>query len=74
MRAAAHVIMDAGAGADDKLAELRGMYEPFVTRLSEHLLMPLPTWRAGAATHENWRTSPWGSADGPLSDELHSDH
>jgi hypothetical protein len=72
--AAANVIMDAGAGADDKLAELRGMYEPFVTRLSEHLLMPLPTWRAGAATHENWRTSPWGSADGPLSDELHSDH
>ena len=71
--AAANVIVDAGAGADDKLAELRRMYEPFVTSLSNHLLMPLPTWRAGAATHENWRTSPWGSAGGSPWDELHSD-
>lgn len=60
--AAAGVIVDTGVGADDKLAELRQMYEPFVAALSEYLLMPLPAWRAGVGMHENWRASPWGSA------------
>src|SRR5262245_16491530 len=58
--AAVNVVLDAGAGADDKLTELRRMYEPFVATLSEHLLMPLPAWRAGAVSRENWRTSAWG--------------
>src|SRR5437899_10753645 len=31
-----------GADVDAKLAELRGMYEPFVTALSRHFLLPLP--------------------------------
>src|SRR2546422_1175791 len=72
--AAAGVVVDAGAGADDKLAEMRRMYEPFVTALSEYLLMPLPAWRAGAAAHENWRTSPWGHARSLPSDDSHADH
>jgi hypothetical protein len=38
------------------------MYEPFVSTLSEHLLMPLPAWRAGAVSRENWRSSAWGQA------------
>ena len=71
--AAAGVVVDAGAGADDKLAETRRMYEPFVTALSEYLLMPLPAWRAGVAAKENWRTSPWGQTGGLPSDDPHAD-
>jgi len=55
--AAVGVVVDGGAGADDKLAEMRGMYEPFVAALSEYLLMPLPAWRAGADARVNWRAS-----------------
>src|SRR5207244_10289871 len=55
--AAVGVVVDGGAGADDKLVEMRRMYEPFVAALSEYLLMPLPTWRAGADARENWRAS-----------------
>jgi len=71
--AAAGVLVDASAGADDKLAEMRRMYEPFVTALSEYLLMPLPAWRVGAVVHENWRASPWGQARSLPSDDPHAD-
>ena len=58
--AAAGVVVAANLGADDKLSEMRRMYEPFVTVLSEYLLMPLPAWRVGVASRENWRSSAWG--------------
>jgi hypothetical protein len=45
-----------------------------VTALSEYLLMPLPAWRVGAATHENWRASPWGQTGSLPSDDPHADH
>jgi hypothetical protein len=72
--AAAGVVVEAGAGADDKLTEMRRMYEPFVTALSEYLLMPLPAWRAAAASRENWRTTPWGPAGAESSDDQHPGH
>jgi len=50
-------MVDAGVGVDDKLAEMRRMYEPFVAALSEYLLMPLPAWRAGEPARANWRAS-----------------
>jgi len=62
--AAVGVVVDGGAGVDDKLAEMRRMYEPFVAALSEYLLMPLPAWRAGEGARENWRTGPWPSHAG----------
>jgi hypothetical protein len=58
--AAAGVVVAADVDADDKLAELRRMYEPFVTALSHYLLMPLPSWRVGGSPHENWRATAWG--------------
>ena len=70
---AASVVLDAGAGADDKLLELRRMYEPFVTTLSEHLLMPLPAWRAGSVARENWRSSAWGQSHAADPHDPHSD-
>ena len=62
--AATGVVVAGAVGDDDKLAELRRMYEPFVTALSHYLLMPLPAWRVGAATHENWRSTAWGETHG----------
>ena len=41
-----------------ELKLLRAMYEPYVSVLSEHLLMPLPPWTAESVT-DNWRTSAW---------------
>jgi hypothetical protein len=71
---AAGVVLHGGAGVDDKLAELRAMYEPYVSALSEYLLMPLPDWR-GTSSRENWRTTAWGDTRAPLRDgaDPHSD-
>jgi Ion channel len=46
--------------AQKTLAELRAMYEPFLSGFSERLLMPLPAWSAARASADNWRTSAWG--------------
>ena len=62
--AATGVVVAGAVGDDDKLAELRRMYEPFVTALSHYLLMPLPAWRVGASAHENWRSTAWGETRG----------
>jgi hypothetical protein len=72
--AAAGVIVDASAGADDKLAGMRQMYEPFITALSEYLLMPLPGWRVAGAPRENWRTSAWSQMPDLPFDDPHTGH
>ena len=48
-----------GAATEKKLAMLRGMYEPFVESLSQHLLIPLPPWIAPADHVDDWETSAW---------------
>ena len=52
--------LDDGAGAEEKLTELRLMYEPYVSALSELLLMPLPPWILSEDAIDNWKTSAWG--------------
>jgi hypothetical protein len=49
-----------GEGAEQKLTELRLMYEPYVCALSDLLLMPLPPWILGSDGIDNWKTSAWG--------------
>ena len=49
-----------GVEAEQKLTELRAMYEPYVCALSEMLLMPLPPWIVGPEAIDNWKTSAWG--------------
>ena len=44
---------------DRKLAELRGMYEPFVTALSRYFLLALPPVLADSTPVDNWQTSAW---------------
>src|SRR2546429_177120 len=53
--AVAGVVLHAGDGAEDKLAELRRMYEPDVAPPAQHLLMPPPAPRARAQPHGNRR-------------------
>ncbi|HEX8139444.1 MAG TPA: potassium channel family protein [Pyrinomonadaceae bacterium] len=56
---AAGIALRDGAAAEQKLAELRRMYEPYVNALSEYLLMPLPSWIPATTAADNWRTSAW---------------
>ncbi|HVG28434.1 MAG TPA: potassium channel family protein [Pyrinomonadaceae bacterium] len=46
-----------GAEAEEKLASLRRMYEPYVASLAAHLSMPLPAWVDARAAVDNWQTS-----------------
>ena len=46
--------------AERKLSEMREMYEPYVTALSEFLVMPLPPWILSEGAIDNWKTSAWG--------------
>ncbi len=70
--------MREGEAADHKLAELRGMYEPFVTALSQHFLLALPPILSETTPVDNWQTSAWmrrTSGIGDLSPlDLRDDH
>jgi len=46
--------------AEQKLTEIREMYEPYVAALSEYLVMPLPPWILSEKAIDNWKTSAWG--------------
>jgi hypothetical protein len=56
MKKAGMALQD-GADAERRLRNLRGMYEPFVFALSEHLLMPLPRWMPPVGARDNWETT-----------------
>jgi hypothetical protein len=45
--------------AQEKLAELRAMYEPYVTALATHLGLTLPTWVRHSDRPDNWEAAPW---------------
>ena len=48
-----------GPAVDEKLAELRGTYEPFVNALAHHFLITLPPVVPDKQVVDNWQTSPW---------------
>jgi hypothetical protein len=60
---AAGVILRAGPAADEQLAALRRLYEPYVNALALHLLMPLPPWLPDPAARDNWLRTAWERAD-----------
>ena len=45
--------------ADARLAELRGMYEPFVNALADQFLIPLPAIVPAEPAADNWQRSAW---------------
>jgi hypothetical protein len=59
MLAESDVTLQEDAAVEQKLRELRQMYEPYVHALSEHLLMPLPRWFPASLTPDTWQKSAW---------------
>jgi len=49
----------AAPDAGSRLAELRGLYEPYAIALSRHLVLPLPAWTRQSDRHDNWQAAPW---------------
>ena len=64
--------------ADQKLVELRQMYEPYVHALAIHLSQSLPPWIPEKKGKDNWQTSAWRQTEGTTEKEavyvLHDDH
>jgi Ion channel len=53
-----------GAAADQRLAELRRMYEPYIYALATYLNQSLPPWIPQKKGKDNWQTTAWGQAAG----------
>ncbi len=51
--------LNEGEAADQKLTELRQMYEPFVNGLSIFFRIKLPPWVVPEGKMDNWQTSAW---------------
>ena len=49
--------------ADKLLADLRQMYEPFVSALADRLLMPLPSWLPTPGATDVWKITAWGTKE-----------
>ncbi|HYT34306.1 MAG TPA: potassium channel family protein [Ktedonobacteraceae bacterium] len=45
--------------AEQRLADLREKYEPYVIAMAKRLQMPLPGWLAEEDTVDDWQTSAW---------------
>jgi hypothetical protein len=45
--------------ADQKLADLRALYEPYVEGIARNLFIPLPPWIRHDPIKDNWRSGPW---------------
>jgi hypothetical protein len=52
--------------AAEKLTELRGLYEPFLTALAAYFHYPLPDMWPTDERPDNWQTSAWMRRAGPL--------
>jgi len=67
-----------GNAVDQKLSELRRMYEPYVCALSNYLRITVPPWIPKSSRIDNWQTSAWGRSTGfqieDLSGEVHDEH
>jgi voltage-gated potassium channel Kch len=50
-----------GSTADQKLTELRQMYEPYMNSMSSYLVITIPPWIPEAGPADNWQTSAWGT-------------
>lgn len=48
-----------GAQVEEKLHELRMMYEPYVEGIARNLYIALPPWIRRDAMRDNWQAGPW---------------
>jgi hypothetical protein len=57
--ATAGINLSEGAAAEQRLAELRRTYEPFVSSLARFLLVSLPPWNPPVGSLDDWQTTAW---------------
>src|SRR5208337_4320769 len=55
----AGLTLNKGDAADQKLTELRQMYEPYVNGLATFFRINLPPWVAASTKMDNWQISAW---------------
>jgi Ion channel len=51
-----------GAKAEEKLAHLRTLYEPYAQGVANNLLIILPPWIHAESRKDNWQAGPWDRA------------
>jgi hypothetical protein len=49
---------------EERLTELRKMYEPYLFSLAHYLRFTLPPWIPAAKEKDNWQTTAWGRSAG----------
>lgn len=54
-----------GEAVDQKLSELRKLYEPYLMALGKRFLFTVPDWTPSGGLIDNWRTSPWEKVSTP---------
>lgn len=57
--AASGVMLRGGEGSDEKLRELRWLYEPYVHALARYFHIAVPAFVAAENRADNWQTSVW---------------
>jgi hypothetical protein len=57
--ASSGIRLDEGTATEQKLAELRETYEPFVSALANRLLVSLPPWIPPRDSLDDWQTTAW---------------
>jgi hypothetical protein len=62
--AAAGLRLREGSDADQKLSDLRLMYEPYAYSLSNYFSVTVPPWIFRASRTDNWQMSAWGRSSG----------
>jgi hypothetical protein len=55
--------------ANEKLTELRRMYEPYVFALANRLSQTLPPWIPDHKGKDNWQTTAWARTSGATNGE-----
>ncbi|MGO9123054.1 MAG: potassium channel family protein [Desulfomonilaceae bacterium] len=55
-----------GGESDTKLAELRGMYEPYIYSLAEYFHFSIPPWMHESTHPDNWQMSVWQPPSRPF--------
>jgi voltage-gated potassium channel Kch len=53
-----------GRAVEQRLSELRRMYEPYAYSLSQHMHIPMPPWVIESPRADDWQTSAWGRSTG----------
>lgn len=54
---------------DERLVDLRNMYEPYLFALAEYLSLSVPPWIPAAKGKDNWQTTAWGRSAGLVEKE-----